>query len=193
MTVVYIDHICAYAYFYALKDRKNGLTVARSRYADFYRADTWRLITNGDGISEMKPRISMISLGVDNLPRSIEFYENGLGLPRIDSPPEVAFFPLNGSWLGLYSRESMASEAGVKITAAISGYTGHAVTLAHNVSSDAEVDATVALARLAGAIVTRAPAKTEWGGYSGYFSDPDGHLWEVAHNPFLWVGPEDQQ
>ena len=138
----------------------------------------------------MKPRISMISLGVNNLVRSIEFYENGLGLPRMESPPEVAFFPLNGTWLGLYSRTSMATEAGVKISAVCSGVSAHAVTLAHNVSSEAEVDAIVVNAKAAGATVTRKPAKTEWGGYSACFADPDGHLWEVAHNPFMWIGPE---
>ena len=138
----------------------------------------------------MKPYLSMISLGVHDLAKSIEFYETGLGLPRMESPPEVAFFPLKGSWLGLYSRTAMAAEAGVTISAVSSGASAYAVTLAHNVSSEAEVDSTVASAEAAGATVTRKPAKTEWGGYSAYFTDPDGHLWEVAHNPFMWIGPE---
>ncbi len=139
----------------------------------------------------MKPRISMISLGVKNLAGSIEFYETGMGLPRMESPAEVAFFPLKGTWLGLYSREAMAAEAGVAGDAVKPGVTAQLVTLAHNVESEAEVDAVVLAAKAAGGTVTREPAPTDWGGYSGYFSDPDGHLWEVAHNPFLWVGPED--
>lgn len=139
----------------------------------------------------MKSRISMITLGVEDLVRSIEFYEKGLGLPRKQSPPTVAFFPLNGTWLGLFGREALADEAGVSIETANVGVTAHAVTLAHNVESEAEVDLVVAAAKAAGARVTREPSPTDWGGYSGYFADPDGHLWEVAHNPFFWVGPEE--
>lgn len=136
----------------------------------------------------MKPRISMITLGVSDLPRSIEFYEKGLGLPRRDSPPEVAFFTLNGSWLGLYGRASLAEDAFVDGTS--TGFAGF--SLAHNVSSELEVDQVMAQAVAAGAVVTKSARKTEWGGYAGYFSDPDGYLWEVAHNPLFWVGPADE-
>lgn len=135
----------------------------------------------------MKPRISMITLGVSDLPRSIRFYERGLGLPRMDSPPEVAFFTLNGSWLGLFGRESLAEDAAVP--AASEGFPGF--SLAHNVGSEAEVDQVIAQAVAAGAVVTKPAGKTFWGGYAGYFADPDGFLWEVAHNPFFWVGPPD--
>lgn len=136
----------------------------------------------------MKPRISMITLGVRNLARSVRFYEQGLGLPRMDSPPEVAFFTLNGSWLGLYGRESLAEDAGVPADG--SGFAGF--TMAHNVDSEAAVDELMERAVAAGATLVKPARKVFWGGYSGYFADPDGYLWEVAHNPLFWVGPKDQ-
>ena len=136
----------------------------------------------------MKPRISMITLGVTNLKRSIEFYETGLGFPRMDSPPEVAFFTLNGTWLGLYGRDALAKDA--LVDGAPGGFAGF--SLAHNVNSEREVDEVMAQAISAGAVVTKPAQKTDWGGYAGYFSDPDGYLWEVAHNPLFWVGPPDE-
>lgn len=135
----------------------------------------------------MKPRISMITLGVKDLDVAVKFYETGLGLPRRESPPEVAFFELNGSWLGLYGREELAEDA--TVSAEGSGFEGFA--LAHNLASEAEVDAAMAQAQAAGATVVKPPQKAFWGGYSGYFKDPDGHLWELAHNPFFWIGPTD--
>lgn len=135
----------------------------------------------------MKPRISMITLAVRDLAASVKFYESGLGLPRMESPPTVAFFTLNGSWLGLYGRDALAEDAAV--SAEGGGFEGFA--LAHNVDSEAEVDAVMAQAQAAGAVIVKTPRKVFWGGYSGYFRDPDGHLWEVAHNPHFWVGPRD--
>ncbi|KDE41434.1 Lactoylglutathione lyase [Nitrincola lacisaponensis] len=135
----------------------------------------------------MKPRISMITLGVKDLERSVEFYEQGLGLPRMDSPPEVAFFTLNGSWLGLYGRESLAEDAGVSVEG--TGFAGF--TIAHNLDSEAAVDELLDQAVFAGATLVKPAQKVFWGGYSGYFSDPDGYLWEVAYNPLFWVGPKD--
>lgn len=137
----------------------------------------------------MKPRISMITLGVRDLKTSIEFYEKGLGLPRMESPPEVAFFTLNGTWLGLYGREALAEDA--QVSAEGSGFEGFA--LAYNVHSEKEADELVAQAVAAGATLVKQPQKVFWGGYSGYFADPDGHLWEVAHNPFFWVGPSENE
>ncbi|WP_461517841.1 VOC family protein [Porticoccus sp.] len=137
----------------------------------------------------MKPRISMITLGVSDLNRAIRFYEQGLGFPRLASPPEVAFFTLDGSWLGLYGKEALAEDAHVSPQG--EGFAGFA--LAHNVSSEAEVDEVVNQAIAAGATLVKKPQQVFWGGYSGYFKDPDGHLWEVAHNPFFWVGPTDDQ
>ena len=136
----------------------------------------------------MKPRISMITLGVRDLKRAVEFYEHGLGFPRMDSPPEVAFFTLNGTWLGLYGREALAEDAQVSCEG--HGFPGFA--LAHNVGSESEVDAVLELAAAAGATVVKQGQKVFWGGYSGYFQDPEGFLWEVAHNPFFWVGPPDE-
>jgi catechol 2,3-dioxygenase-like lactoylglutathione lyase family enzyme len=136
----------------------------------------------------MKPRISMITLGVRDLGVAINFYEHGLGFPRMESPPEVAFFTLNGTWLGLYGREALAEDANVSS----SGEGFESFALAHNVRSEKEVDEVVAQAVSAGATLVKKPQKVFWGGYSGYFKDPDGHLWEVAHNPFFWVGPADE-
>lgn len=136
----------------------------------------------------MKPRISMITLGVRDLEASIRFYEQGLGLPRMESPPEVAFFTLNGTWLGLYGREALAEDAG--IPAEGSGFAG--IALAHNLGSEAEVDELLKQAVNAGGKLVKPGQKVFWGGYSGYFADPDGYLWEVAHNPFVWIGPEDE-
>lgn len=139
------------------------------------------------GVAPMKPRISMITLGVRDLAASIRFYEQGLGFPRMESPPEVAFFTLNGTWLGLYGREALAEDA----TVSSQGNGFEAFTLAHNVASEAAVDQVMAQAIEAGATLVKKPQKVFWGGYSGYFKDLDGHLWEVAHNPLFWVGPTD--
>jgi uncharacterized protein len=136
----------------------------------------------------MKPRISMITLGVRDLASSIKFYEQGLGFPRMESPPEVAFFTLNGTWLGLYGREALAEDA----TVSAEGEGFESFTLAHNVGSEKEVDEVVSQAVNAGATLVKNPQKVFWGGYSGYFKDLDGHLWEVAHNPLFWVGPVDE-
>ena len=135
----------------------------------------------------MQARISMITLGVRDLEAAIQFYEKGLGFPRLESPPEVAFFTLNGTWLGLYSRTALAADA----TVSPEGEGFEAFTLAHNVNSEKEVDAVVTQAVNAGATLVKPPQKVFWGGYSGYFKDLDGHLWEVAHNPFFWIGPPD--
>ena len=135
----------------------------------------------------MKPRISMITLGVDDLETSIRFYQQGLGFPKMDSPPEVAFFTLNGSWLGLFGRKALADDAQVSDEG--KGFNNFA--LAHNVNSEADVDKIIQQALAAGATLSKPAQKTSWGGYSGYFKDPDGHLWEIAYNPFFWVGPVD--
>ena len=130
----------------------------------------------------------MITLGVANLERSIAFYRDGLGFPKKESPPEVAFFTLNGTWLGLYGREALAEDATVSPEGG-GGFPGFA--LAHNVHSEAEVNAVLNQAMESGGTLVKPGQKVFWGGYSGYFKDPDGFLWEVAHNPFAWIGPED--
>jgi len=129
----------------------------------------------------------MITLGVSDLEASIRFYESGLGFPRMESPPDIAFFTLQSSWLGLYGRKALAADA--TVPAEGSGFAGF--TLSHNVASESEVDRTMDQAEAAGATVVKSPRKVFWGGYSGYFKDPDGYLWEVACNPISWIGPED--
>ncbi|MDG9668017.1 VOC family protein [Hahella sp. CR1] len=137
----------------------------------------------------MKPRISMITLGVEDLQRSVDFYEKGLGLPKMPTESaNVAFFTLNGTWLGLYPRHLLAEDATVPDNG--SGFKG--VTLAHNLASKEEVDAQIQQAVEVGAKLVKPAEDTFWGGYSGYFADPDGHLWEIAWNPHAWVGPEDK-
>ena len=137
----------------------------------------------------MKPRISMISLGVQDLRKATTFYQDGLGLPRLQPySDDITFFDLNGSWLGLYPWDKLAEDAG--ITPAGSGYRG--VALCHNLHSKEAVDEQMQEAINAGASLVKKPQEVFWGGYSGYFSDLDGHLWELAYNPFAWVGPEDE-
>ena len=127
----------------------------------------------------MKPAISFITLGVLDLPREIRFYEQVLQLPRIPAPPEVAFFEMGKTWLALYPRAELAKDAGVPAEG--SGFAGFA--LAHNVGSPAEVDQLLATAANGGGRIVKPGKQTDWGGYSGYFADPDGFLWEVAWNP----------
>ena len=138
----------------------------------------------------MQPRISMITLGVADLERSIKFYRDGLGLPlREPQSGDVAFFNLRGTWLGLYPWDKLAED--VTVSQDGTGFRG--VTLAHNVASKDEVNAVVSEAVEAGARLVKEPQDVFWGGYSGYFADLDGHLWEVAWNPFSWIGPEDTE
>jgi uncharacterized protein len=125
----------------------------------------------------MEPRITLITLGVGDLERSIRFYRDGLGLPKRGGPPSVAFFQTRGTWLSLYPRAALAEDAGVPAA----GFPGFA--LAHNVRSPEEVDRTLEQAVAAGARLVKPGQKVFWGGYSGYFADPDGFLWEVAWNP----------
>ncbi|HEY5718222.1 MAG TPA: VOC family protein, partial [Motiliproteus sp.] len=139
----------------------------------------------GERSNGMDARINMIALGVSDLAAAIRFYEQGLGLPRMESPLSVAFFTLNGTWLGLYGWDALAEDA----TQAPEGSGFRGVALAHNVASEAEVDALMAKALAAGAVLVKQPQSVFWGGYSGYFSDPNGHLWELAYNPHFWVGP----
>lgn len=134
----------------------------------------------------MLPRMSMITLGVSNLEKSIEFYSK-LGFPRRGNQDDVAFFDLNGTWLGLYGREDLAVDANVNPEG--SGF--NSFTISHNVSSEQEAKDIVDHAVSIGATLVKEPQKVFWGGFSGYFADPDGHLWEVAVNPFTWIGPEE--
>ena len=130
----------------------------------------------------MEPRISIITLGVSDLARSINFYRDGLGLPTTFKEGEgIAFFQLKGTWLALYPSDSLAEDANLPPTRARFG----GFTLAHNVASQAEADSVIQQALAAGATLLKPAADTFWGGYSGYFADPDGHPWEVAWNPYF--------
>lgn len=129
----------------------------------------------------MKPHITIITLGVADLQRAIDFYQNGLGLPRKDESKSIAFFEMTGTILALYPRDKLAED--LTISPEGTGFQGF--TLAHNVASPEEVDLTLAEAVAAGAELVKTGQDAFWGGYSGYFKDPDGFYWEVAYNPFL--------
>jgi catechol 2,3-dioxygenase-like lactoylglutathione lyase family enzyme len=133
----------------------------------------------------VEQRVSVVTLGVADLDRARAFYE-ALGWASPSAPEEdVVFFPTGGMVLALWSRASLAEDSTV---ADPGGWGG--VTLAHNVASPEAVEAVLEQARAAGATIGRPGAPTFWGGYSGVFVDPDGHPWEVAHNPFWQLGPE---
>jgi hypothetical protein len=130
----------------------------------------------------MKAKISLVSLGVRDFGRSLAFYRDGLGFAahNYTEGEDHVMFRLEGSWLSLYPRDKLAEDA----TVANDGHGFSGVTLAHNVRSPAEADAVFALAVPAGAKAVKPPQEVFWGGYSGYFADPDGYLWEVAYNPY---------
>lgn len=133
----------------------------------------------------MDQRLSVVTLGVSDLARARAFYE-ALGW-RSDSKPEidVVFFQAGGMVLALWARENVAEDNGLDLGTGFGG-----VSLAHNVGSESAVDEVLAEAAAAGAAVTKEPAVTFWGGYSGVFLDLDGHPWEVAHNPHWTLGPD---
>lgn len=123
----------------------------------------------------------MITLGVSDLKRATEFYRDGLGLPSNEKHEGVVFFPLNGTWLALWPAENLAADAQVPNDG--QGFTR--VALAHNVKTKEEVEEVLQHAQAAGGTITTPAQDVFWGGYRGYFSDPDGHIWEVAWNPNL--------
>lgn len=140
----------------------------------------------------MKPRISLVTLGVDDLDASLRFYRDGLGLATqgiVGAEFEdgaAAFFDLEGGLkLALYPRKSLARDAQLPAETRASP----AFSLGHNVASIADVDRVMEQARQAGAAIVKPAKETFWGGYAGYFQDPDGHLWEVAWNP-QWPLPD---
>ena len=141
----------------------------------------------GHGVSDcaayprlMKAKVSLITLGVRDIARSQSFYE-ALGWPCSHSTDDIAFFELDGVVLGLFGWDDLADDAGV---ASSDGVAFRGVSLAHNEPSRDDVDRAFGEFLAAGATVVKHPEATEWGGYSGYVADPDGHLWEVAFNPF---------
>ena len=130
----------------------------------------------------MKPRITIITLGVEDLPRAMHFYRDGLGFPtdaQDDAP--IAFFMTGGVRLALYPKKALAEDISKDVRLSPKGFGG--ITLAHNVSTKKEVRAVLSLAKKAGAKIAKAAQDTFWGGYSGYFADLDGYYWEVAWAP----------
>jgi len=134
----------------------------------------------------MEQRLSLVTLGVADLERARRFYEDGLGWKRANEDENVVFFQLPGAVFGLWSRASLAEDAGLADT----GATFSGMTLAYNARSREEVDAVIVEAEAAGGRVLKPAAESFWGGYSGYFADPDGHPWEVAYNPFWSLDAE---
>lgn len=131
----------------------------------------------------MQPRISIITLGVKDLKASYNFYSNGLGFPTTRKPDGgIVFFQTNGVCLALYPYAELANDVSPEFNVERSKFAG--ITLAHNVRTKGEVDELLQLAKNAGAKIEKPAQNTEWGGYSGYFSDPDGYLWEVAYGAF---------
>jgi len=133
----------------------------------------------------MEQRVSLVTLGVSDLGRARAFYERLGWTTGAEPDADIVFFQAGGMIVALWDRAELARDTGVEDRGGFGG-----VTLAHNVGSPAAVDAIFAEARAAGASVTREPEATFWGGYSGVFVDPDGHAWEVAHNPF-WTLRDD--
>ncbi|MDT0261187.1 VOC family protein [Jatrophihabitans lederbergiae] len=133
----------------------------------------------------MEQRLSLVTLGVTDLPRARAFYEH-LGW-RGQEVEETVFFQAGGMGIVLWSLDKLSADCGVAQRQE-SGFDG--LALAQNVRSRDEVDEVMAAAERAGASVTRAPAETFYGGYAGVFTDPDGHAWEIAHNPGFTLGPD---
>jgi catechol 2,3-dioxygenase-like lactoylglutathione lyase family enzyme len=131
----------------------------------------------------MEPRISIITLGVKDLECSLRFYRDGLGLPTTRSAAQgIVFFQTSGTCLALYPYGELARDVSEEFVVAKSKFMG--ITLAHNVRHKEEVDRVLKQAEEAGAKIEKPAGNTEWGGYSAYFSDPDGYLWEIAWGAF---------
>lgn len=133
----------------------------------------------------MQQRVSLITLGAADIARSRAFYEALDWTTSAEPESEIVFFQAGGMIVALWSRAQLATDTVVEDTGGWGG-----ITLAHNVGSPAEVDEVLAEAEATGARITRAGTDSFWGGYSGVFVDPDGHAWEIAHNPF-WTLAED--
>jgi len=133
----------------------------------------------------MEQRLSLVTLGVADLDRALAFYEGVLGWTAAQRLPGIVFFDLGGLVFALFPHAELARDMHQAPPIASGGYEGFA--LAHNLRSEQEVDALFAHLRQHGATIVKPPQKAEWGGYSGYFADPDGHQWEVAYNPFWTV------
>ena len=129
-------------------------------------------------VGAVEQRISLITLGVDDLVRARAFYESGLGWQAASAPEGVVFYQLPGIALALFGRDDLAADAQHQVDGRFSG-----ISIAINQRTEADVDAVLEQAAAAGATILKPAHKVFWGGYSGYFADPDGHVWEVAMNP----------
>lgn len=132
----------------------------------------------------MQQRVSLITLGVKNMAQSAAFYE-ALGWVRVDSPDGVIAFDLIGQTLGLYPLDALAKDLGLPVETLGTGR----MTLGYNVAEKAEVSAIITKAEAAGGAVLKPAQDVFWGGHHGYIADPEGHIWEIAHNPFSPLGP----
>lgn len=136
----------------------------------------------------MRQKLNIVTLGVKNFEQSLSFYRDGLGWQLSSaSQDNIAFFPLGGIVIALYPREKLAED--VNLAAQGSGFSG--ITLAYNAKSKAEVDDVLSTVERLGAKIIKKAETVFWGGYSGYFADLDGHLWEVAWNPFFEFDAQD--
>lgn len=133
------------------------------------RATIWRV----------QPRLTLVTVGVADLPRSMAFYRDALGWTPVSVLDDIAFYDLGGTMFATWLHASLATELGLEPE--VTPY--RAVALAHNVPSREAVDALFTELTARGVTIAKPPAATEWGGYSGYIEDPDGHRWEIAHNP----------
>ncbi len=134
----------------------------------------------------MKQTLAIVGLAVEDLSRSLEFYRDGLGWKPGFETEGIAFFQMNGLLFSIVQKKVLEDDFEGKIQMG-----GKSVTLAHNVNSKEEVDSVLhGVSKIAGATQIQGPVDRFWGGYSGYFEDPDGHLWEVAWNPFLKITPD---
>ncbi len=132
--------------------------------------------------TQMEQRLTFITLGVNDLQTSVDFYENKFGWKRSEMSNEnIVFFQLNGIQLSLYSREELAKDA--TVSADGTGFKG--LTISYNTASEKEVDDLIKALKDKGVQIIKEPQKVFWGGYSSYIADPDGYLWEIAYNPFL--------
>lgn len=134
----------------------------------------------------MEQRVSLITLGVADIDRAASFY-TALGWRPVDSPDGVVAFDLIGQTLGLYPKSMLAEELGIRVED-ITGFSG--ITLAHNLRSKEEVALLLARAEAAGGRIVKPAQDVFWGGHHGYFADPDGHVWEIAFNPFSRLGAD---
>lgn len=160
----------------------------RSSGSPSVAAGLMRGASHGSEVNSMNPHITVLTLGVDNLERAVRFYRDGLGFPTQGimgaefENGAVAFFTLqSGLKLALWPRSSMAADTGLARQAACATE----LTIGHNVGTREEVDAVMALAAAAGATIVKRAQTTFYGGYAGYFQDPDGHLWDVVFNPAI--------